>query len=244
MGNKNSSITRVIPVFDYINRDREKLNKFFSLFDNDVTISSDIREYKYGYNEAVIAPCRELLIWCVNNVNQLKKSEFEKLSSQSDDTARKRYALYRGDENIKNKALAELREPNLPQRAWYIFEGYTHPDVYVETDDAIFIGEAKRTEPKLTDSTKWLPVRDQLIRHVDSVIESEKKVYSFLLRDDSSVYPLDDYKDISFFQRSLPHRDDTIVKKVMDSYIGCTTWNAVNNLFGNEIEYPETTEDA
>lgn len=53
---KNSSLTRVQPVFDYINLDIQKLNQFLSLFDKKVSITSKILFCKYGENEASIKP--------------------------------------------------------------------------------------------------------------------------------------------------------------------------------------------
>ena len=77
MGEKNSSLTRVQPVFDYINLDIQKLNQFFSLFDKKVSITSKILFCKYGENEASIKPPKELLLWCINNIDKLNSVEFE-----------------------------------------------------------------------------------------------------------------------------------------------------------------------
>ncbi len=244
MGKYNSSLTRVQPVFDYINADREKLNDFFSLFGKDIVVSSKIISYKYGFDEAAIKPCRELLKWCVENVNQLNDEEFEKLKYKTTSTDKKRYNLFKGDIQIKQQALAELKQDKLPQKAWYIFEGYTHPDIYIETENQIFIGEAKRTESTLTSSTTWLKVRDQLIRHIDSVIDSDKKVYSFFILENPALYELDKYinDDNDFYKNNLPHRSLDIVEKIKKTYLGYTTWNEINEKFGNEIEYPNAVE--
>ena len=181
MGEKNSSLTRVQPVFDYINLDIQKLNQFFSLFDKKVSITSKILFCKYGENEASIKPPKELLLWCINNIDKLNSVEFEKIKESDSTINRKRYALYTNDPATKQKALTELKNEHLPEKAWFIFEGYTHPDIYIETKNEIFIGEAKRTESILTTSTTWMIERDQLIRHIDSVIDSKKKVYSFFI---------------------------------------------------------------
>ena len=140
MGEKNSSLTRVQPVFDYINLDIQKLNQFFSLFDKKVSITSKILFCKYGENEASIKPPKELLLWCINNIDKLNSVEFEKIKESDSTTHRKRYALYTNDPATKQKALTELNNEHLPQKAWFIFEGYTHPDIYIETKNEIFIG--------------------------------------------------------------------------------------------------------
>ena len=240
MGEKNSSLTRVQPVFDYINLDIQKLNQFFSLFDKKVSITSKIHFCKYGENEASIKPPKELLLWCINNIDKLNSVEFEKIKESDSTTNRKRYALYTNDPATKQKALTELNNEHLPQKAWFIFEGYTHPDIYIETKNEIFIGEAKRTESILTTSTTWMIERDQLIRHIDSVIDSKKKVYSFFIFENPNLYNLENYKKIEYYKKSLPHRDELETQKIMDSYIGFTTWEKINNLFDNTIDYPDT----
>ena len=240
MGEKNSSLTRVQPVFDYINLDTQKLNQFFSLFDKKVSITSKILFCKYGENEASISPPKELLLWCINNIDKLNSTEFEKIKESDSTTHRKRYALYTKDSATKQEALTELNNEHLPQKAWYIFEGYTHPDIFIETEIEIFIGEAKRTENKLTTSTTWMSERDQLIRHVDSVIDTKKKIYSFFIFENPNIYNLENYKKFEYFEKSLPHRDKLKTKEIMDTFIGFTTWEKINILFDNNIDYPDT----
>ena len=82
--------------------------------------------------------------------------------------------------------------------------------------------------------------RDQLIRHTDSVIDSKKKVYSFFIFENPNLYNLENYKKIEYYKKSLPHRDELETQKIMDSYIGFTTWEKINNLFDNTIDYPDT----
>lgn len=240
MGVKNSSLTRVQPVFDFINQDVGMLNLLFSLFQDKIKLNSKIIDCKYGFTEASIKPPKELLIWCINNISKLNAKEFSKLAGKTSDIDSKRYALYLGDNKIKKEALAELKKERLPQRDWYIFEGYTHPDIYIETEDSIYIGEAKRTEDKLTNSTKWIEERDQLIRHVDSVIDFNKKVYSFFIFDNPALYSLTIYEEDEIYQKSLPHRDSKTIKKIKNSYIGYTTWAKINELFDNKINFPDT----
>ena len=243
MGKKNSSLTRIQPLFDYLGMDINKINKFLSLFEIKTEIKASLFVCKYGYDEASIKPCKELLIWCVNNIDKLNKKEFEALKNETSESAQKRYALFCNNTEIKKEALNELYKDNIPQRAWFIFEGYTHPDVYMETDDSIYIGEAKRTENELTNHTKWLEDRDQLIRHVDSVIDRGKKVYSFFVIENPENYDFNKYFETEIYDKSLPHRNQEIRKKIKNTYIGYTTFSKINEIFNNEIKYRDTTDD-
>lgn len=89
MGKKNSSLTRVQPVFDYINNDIDRMNKFLMLFKRSNNIKSKMKCW-YGCDEKAIPPSRELLVWCINNIEKLKKTEFEKIVNSNSKTDKKR----------------------------------------------------------------------------------------------------------------------------------------------------------
>lgn len=144
----------------------------------------------------------------------------------------------------KQEALKLIKENPEKTKEWYIFEGYSKPDIYIETTNSIFIGEAKRTEPHLTTSTQWLNPRDQLIRHADSVIDGPKKVYYFFIFAESKIndYELKRYEDIDYYEKNLPHRKNADeFQKFKDSYYGYTTWEKIPILFG--ITFPDTIDD-
>lgn len=227
MEKKNSTKTRVEPLFNYIGKDIDKTNKLLSIFDKKISISSSIEKCNYGKEEMAIPPNKDLLIWCINNPDKLKRKE----------TFEKRCKFFQKDEKTINEALKKLTKEKLPQKAWYIFEGPTKPDIYIETNDQIFVGEAKRTEPNLTKSTDWLADRDQLIRHIDAVIDLGKKVYSFFIVEDATKYDFSIYSDFCYFKKSLPHRTDDMVQKIMGTFLGVITWEQVNQTFNNQIPY-------
>lgn len=271
MGKRNSTITRVMPLCDYLKEHDNNvicnINKFLSLFPKKIEIKNDseILEFCYGKSkiyidsikgkpvnkehiknrtqEKSLRPSIDLLKWCVNNVSLLKKEEFEKLRSEVDETSKKRYSLYKGDLAIKEEALKELKKGNVPITSWFVFEGCTYPDIYIETDDMIFVGEAKRLEDDITRSTKWLEQRDQLIRHIDAVIDRQKNVYAFYIVDDPKKYDLAQYKDLNYYKLNAPHRSSDTIEKMMRSYIGYTTWSDVNSAFENKIPFPDTIDD-
>lgn len=107
-----------------------------------------------------------------------------------------------------------------------------------------YVGEVKRTEPSLTTSTEWLNPRDQLIRHVDSIIDNTKQVFFFYVFAEDKIkdYELTCYEDILYYKKNLPHRKDiNEIQKFKDSYCGFTTWERISELLG--ITFPDTVAD-
>lgn len=244
MGIRNSTITRVEPLMNSIGNNIEQINILFSLLPKMKQISKGdkIIEICYGNNEKKICPKQELLEWYVNNVAQLTK--VKNYGTKSLTTRKNRELLFNNDETKKKEAINLIRKNPKKEKVWYIFEGYTQPDIYIETNESIYIGEAKRTEEELTTSTQWLSPRDQLIRHADSVIDSNKNVYIFFIIDKSkeNIYKLERYNnEFSYYKASLPHRKDSDVIKIMNSYCGYTTWDDITNILG--IHFPDTIYD-
>jgi len=243
----DSTKTRVIPLFKFFSGDITKVNKLLSLLSepNKVLLSDNNLIIRYGTNEMTIPPTKKLLNWCIENLPLLMIPKNYGVKPNSE-TYNKRDILFNGDANTKSNSKSEainlLHQNKLPK--WYIFEGYTHPDIYIETEDTIIVGEAKRIEPKLTNSTHWLKNRDQLIRHVDSIIDNGKKVYSFLIisEDKISAYKLESYNNLSYYKQSLPHRNDMEIEKIKNTYLGYTTWEEIQNAFG--INFPDTVLDS
>lgn len=82
----------------------------------------------------------------------------------------KRRKLVAKDMATVAEALALLEQP-LPPRAWYILEGRSRPDVFLETESIIVVIEGKRTERAATELTTWMPRRSQMLRHMDAAWE-------------------------------------------------------------------------
>ncbi len=259
MGVNNSMVTRVVPAFDFITGKTENLHavasdnlkKFFNLFNvsdeqNEIEIFdfSKILDISYGKNEKKLAPPRILLDWAVeqmynseNDENKAKTVNIPHGNNDKGETLLLRKRLANGEKDVYDEAKKKLTDVNIPYNAWYIFEGLSSPDIYIETNSHIFVGEAKRTEPILTTKTTWLKHRDQLIRHIDAVIDTGKIIRSFFIFekknfDDNKFFQImDRYKDYEYYRKSLPHRTDPEIKKIMDTYIGYIFWEKIQKTF-------------
>ena len=91
-------------------------------------------------------------------------------SGTSDETVQKRLALARSDPDVLQDALTRLRAGKRGKK-WFVFEGPSSPDAYLETDSIVVVVEGKRTEPTTTSHTTFMPKRSQLIRHMDAAWE-------------------------------------------------------------------------
>lgn len=245
MGIRNSSLTRVKPLFDFIDSDIDKLNRLFELFKyNKRLVQNSIIEIRYGENEKEMPPSKSLIIWMLQNLNELKKIDNFGVDSVDSESYKKRKLLFSGDTKTLDEALKIIQtNSKLPKRAWYIFEGNTFPDIYVETSDSIFIGEAKRTEKDITTKTKWLTNRDQLIRHIDSLLDQPKDIYSFYILEKevylNGVYKerMESYSNKDYFHQNLKHRDDSNISRAFSSYIGFVFWDDIADCFN--ISFPD-----
>jgi hypothetical protein len=246
MGVRNSSLTRVKPLFDFIDSDVDKLNQFFGYFKNNTLKieKNSIIEIRYGDNEKKISPSRSLLIWMLQNLKELNEVKNFGVDDIDSATYKKRKALFSGDKKIAEEAIRTIQiKSKLPDRDWYIFEGKTHPDIFIETIDSIFIGEAKRTEKDITTKTKWLSKRDQLIRHIDSVLDQSKQIYSFYILDKGEYLKgsyrekMKLYSDKEYYNENLRHREDFAIEKAMNSFIGFVFWEDIAENF--KIKFPD-----
>ena len=246
MGKYDSTKTRVVPLFDFINSNHDELNKLFSVFGMDKSFEKNsIIKICYGKNEAKIPASKSMLIWMLENLDKLSNVTNYGTNNQNSDTFKKRELLFSGDSKTFDEAIDSVKNmPKGTERKWYIFEGKTSPDIYIETNDSIFIGEAKRTERDITTKTMWLKNRDQLIRHIDSKLDQSKKIYSFYIlekKDFEKYYEksMKHYYIKEYFKSNLEHRSDEFVDRALKSFIGIAFWEDLAELY--KLTFPHTT---
>ena len=241
----DSSRTRVAPVFDALAASKTQwVSELLSLPQNgpssfssagiDLTFLSGA----WGKTETPISPPVSLLSWMIRNPTKLRDAD----SSNPD-----RYLLLRGNPAATAKALDLLRtEAN--DRAWYIFEGPTVPDAYIETPDAVVVVEGKRTEAGPTTDTTWLLGRHQIWRHIDAAWErrGRRQVFGlFIVEGESAtgdvpelwIRAAQEAVSPAVVASSFPHRSAQETAEIVSCFLGVTTWQRVVHAF----QLPDST---
>jgi hypothetical protein len=129
-------------------------------------------------------------------------------------------------------------------RDWYIFEGPTYPDAFIETRDALVVIEGKRTEAGATTSTTWLSGRHQIWRHMDAAweIRGSRAVYGLFLVEGDPSSPLEISEvwrkaaaatlSAAALDASFPHRAAAEREGIVRGFVGVATWQRVCHEFG------------
>lgn len=249
MCDTNSTRTRVTPVFNaLINQDPTGaawLNPLLALprretadwVRPDFTDLGSLESSLWGSAEKKLFAPRSLLRWLLRNA-----------SAQNDDcwnrsertNARRRALINRTDPKVLADALRELEQPILPEQKWYIFEGASKPDVYLQTPELIVVVEGKRTEPTPTTGTDWMAGRHQMLRHIDGALDiaGSRRVVGFFIVEgvkagNEVVVPqvwLEAARDtvsLNVLATSLPHRSSAQHKQIADGFLGVATWQRV-----------------
>lgn len=247
-GKNNSTDTRVTPVFSELLRrkceGRTWLPALLALpmRERASTIRAAtppiIAPVRFGRNEVRLKPPIELLRFLVNNPTRLRPPVKETTSAA---TREKRKALLSANPKaVREEALALLGR-RVAEKAWYVLEGPTQPDVYIETEDAVVVIEGKRTERDATTTTTWMAERDQMLRHLDGAweIRGNRRVYGFYIVEDDPAEGPDVpahwqgvcAKTIASrtLSASLPHRSAAEQRAIASSFLGATTWSRVRS---------------
>lgn len=145
----------------------------------------------------------------------------------------------------KEEAIAELNKVydsmTVSFRAWYVFEGFTNPDIFIEGDDYVIICEGKWTEQHITIHTTNLTAKDgeyrnQMIRHIQGALNyTNKRIYAFYIVDKKCGY-LEDLSTQAFgkqLSRETIKIDETEKVKIMNSFKGYTTWQDIETVISD-----------
>lgn len=247
MGKYDSSQTRVAPVFDQLyERDgtgRSWLKELLLLpsggspvfLPDDIDLT--IEDWGWGKAEKKLDPPVALLSWLIRHPRPPLGGKL------SDDvkTAEIRSELLAGSEKARLEALSLLRY-NPGGEKWHIFEGQTRPDVFIQTPDVLVVIEGKRTELKPTTSTKWMPGRHQMLRHIDCAweIAGKRRIAGFFIVEGNATEGEAPEKwmefaaqtmDASAVASSLPHRSPEEQRAIVSSFTGVATWERVCKRF-------------
>lgn len=199
----------------------------------EVDAGGELVEVHWHPIEKKLPAPRSLLRYLVEHPEALARTG---LATSSDTARLGREALLANDPATKSEGLAAL-ETYKGGKAWYVFEGETSVDAYLETDQLVVVIEGKRTEPAPTTKTTWMAVRHQMLRNLDAAGELEKRVVGFFIvegRDpDRRIIP-DEWHEFArlttssrALDGSLPHRTRNERHEIAASFLGVTTWAAV-----------------
>lgn len=257
MGKENSTVTRVVPVFDHLlNRDSsgEWLAELLSLPSLDlpewvrpsIPNVGVLESSNWGDNERGIPAPTSLLKWLTLNGEPQNKDCW---NTSLETVENRRAMLIRKEENRISEALQAIDARKGSEVGWHILEGATWPDMFLQTAELIVVIEGKRTEKKPTIGTDWMPVRHQMLRHMDGALEiaGTRQVIGFFIVEGSDsqtgirvpdIWVKAARNTISEYAltMSLPHRSREQRQLIADGFLGVTTWQQVCSTFN--IPFP------
>lgn len=252
-GLRNSSSTRVAPIFDELlaagQKHQKWINRLLGLasasdlptqFGN---LDLSLIEGYWGERERGLQPPVALLSWLIRNL----APEADALVGDGE-VLDKRRKLAGRDPQAVEEALSLLRSGG-SRKAWYVLEGPTVPDAFLVTPDALVVVEGKRTESGATTSTRWMQRRHQMLRHIDAAweIRGHRRVFGLMIVEgntlaDPCVVPPEWSRAVALetdpltIASSLPHRGPEEQRAIANAFLGATTWHAV----AREFELPDT----
>lgn len=246
MGQYDSSKTRVVPVFDALMgadpSGTSWLHRLLLLGSRAAPEKlpstcgrlRDGHPWWWGCRERRLPAPQDLLVWLVHNVTSTAVAK----SRSSGRALTKRESVARRDSAAIEEALAGIRS-GARGSEWFIFEGPSAPDAFLETPQLVLVVEGKRTERTTTTSTTWMERRSQLLRQMDaaSEIADGRAVLGLLIVEgrhpDVMSVPSDWAQacaadlEPEMVNASLPHRTEAERRKIADGVLGAVTWQRV-----------------
>lgn len=246
MGPNNSSITRVVPIFDHLfggdPTGRSWMDYLLRIGSRakpvglpvDAGVLPPDHPRWWGKHERRFAPPVTLLRWLVENITEAQVFA----GADREPVHSRRLALARRDPATVAAALGGI-ESGSWNRKWYVLEGPSAPDATLETDRILLVIEGKRTEKSCTTKTKWMPRRSQLLRHMDAALEvaATRRVFGLLIVEGTGTDPLEvdsfwrDQADAQvaadLLECSLPHRSRQERSTIAGGVLGVVTWQRV-----------------
>jgi hypothetical protein len=247
MGAFDSSKTRVAPIFDALlakdGSGGSWLDRLIALGSRKDVTTSGVRGQHlthpgkrcWGSDEVMLPAPAALLEYLVTHI------DIEQVEASTDigETRAKRTALANRDPQVIAEAMQALASGQRG-RKWFVLEGESRPDAFLEAEQLVICIEGKRTEARCTSHTTWMRRRSQLLRHMDAAREAypDKRVMGLLIVEGigegktlaPSQHWLDEcaaqYAD-TMLAGSLPHRNKAEREKLQEGVLGVTTWQAV-----------------
>ena len=242
-GEYDSSKTRVVPFFDRLRAADETAQSWLPLLLGLPSCGSGartpsrcgpLRDWGWGDLERALDPPVSLLSWLIRNL------EPPTTPDRSSAWPRRQRLIAREPAHIGD-ALQALRSDS-SARDWYLLEGPSYPDAFLATDDLVVVIEGKRTEAGPTTGTMWMPVRHQILRHLDAALEirGNRSLYGFFMVEGKSDGSLPGvWRDAcastlseEALSGSLPHRGPGDQEVIRNAFLGAVSWQAACDVLG------------
>ena len=264
MGIYDSSRTRVAPVFGRLQcldpSGKSWLQRLLDLANSRKAPrpqagTSRLRVAKWWPREARLAAPPGLLQWLLEHVEE---PQSPKAWGRRPEVVANRRRIVDRDATTVATAIQSLQARHASPRAWYVLEGPTQPDVYLDTAEAVIVVEGKRTETGLTTSTDWMRERHEMLRHLDAAWEHRqgRRIYGLFIveaeKDARSDEPSSVWHEAveltvsdKVLNGSLPHRSLEERSQIAGALLGVTTWQALCYEFQmpHEVLIPEVLVD-
>jgi hypothetical protein len=249
MGIFDSSRTRVAPVFGRLQcldpSGRLWLQGLLELANTRKAQRPDagpsrLRVAKWWPREARLAAPPGLLRWLLEHAEEPRDAS---AWGRTPEVKENRRRVVDRDADTLAQALRSLEEGRPSPRAWYVLEGPSQPDVYLDSDDVVIVVEGKRTETAPTTSTAWMNVRHQMLRHLDAAWElrAGRRIYGMYIVEagtSGAFEPpftwhaaVESTISDEVLRGSLPHRTPDERSQIASALLGVTTWQAVCSEF-------------
>lgn len=184
--------------------------------------------------ERTIAPPLAFLRWLLNNPESMQVRDSVSFGAKSESAQHWRRKLFASNLQDVNEAqregLAQL-EKRLAQRGrnkWWAFEGFSHIDCCLVTETCVLFVEGKRTE-SVSPSTLWFKQRSQLWRNVEAAQEfAGGRQFGVILaveQHSEGVAALD--VAAGSLVASYPHRNTAEQAELSRHLVGFVTWSEI-----------------
>ena len=250
----DSSKTRVCPAFIAVQNNPMPFFRLLSKLgiDTDGAVLKNILFSIPGQQkEKSLNPNPDYLRWLLNHPDKTEihhKLYGKKKASGSASMRLKLISANRQEQTEAIKAgLKEIdncaRRGQYPKR-WFVLEGATKPDVFIETNKFCLIVEGKRTEGTPKIDTEWKRNRHQTVRHLEGLRHYVKQnklcvpAYGiFIVREQDRMKFNAIYNSLAPFEESLPHAAAEEVIRIKEMYRGCLSWGDIHKAYDGKIRY-------